>query len=158
MIERKYLAHYIDASFGGTVANYRLGKDVEEYNIELNPSVETKKNIMGENSVALTGYEVSSSLDTYYGSYDETLTAKLMQIANERRTGNAVKTTVVDVLIDDTDEELSVVWAYREDAIIAVKSIGGGNAGVNLPFDIHYAGNRVKGTWNLTSKTFTPET
>ena len=158
MIERKYLAHYIDASFGGTTAtNYRLGKDVEEYNIELNPDVEKKKNILGENSVVLKGYEVQSSLDTYYGDYDEALTTKLLQIANERTTGNGVKTTVVDVLLKDTSGTVSVVWAYREDAVIAVNSVGGDNAGVNIPFDIHYAGNRVKGTWDITTKTFTPD-
>ena len=51
-IERKYLAHYIDASFGGNTANYvRLGKDLEEYNEELNPDVEVKKNIIGEQTV-----------------------------------------------------------------------------------------------------------
>ena len=45
MIERKYLAHYIDANFGnGEVENYRLGKDIEEYTIELNGEVEKKKN------------------------------------------------------------------------------------------------------------------
>lgn len=43
-IERKYLAHYIDSSFNGTAANYvRLGKDLEEYAIEMNPDSETKR-------------------------------------------------------------------------------------------------------------------
>ena len=157
MIERKYLAHYIDASFNGVASNYRLGKDVEDFNIELNPEVETKKNILGENSVTLSGYEVSSSLDTYYGDYDDILTTKLMDIANKRLTGNHVKTTVVDVLLKEVDDAVTVVWAYREDAIIAVNSMGGDSAGVNIPFDIHYAGNRVKGTWDIATKTVTPD-
>ena len=64
-VERKYLAHYIDASFGGTTANYvRLGKDLEEYNEELNPDVEVKKNIIGEQSVSHNGYEVQSEVDS----------------------------------------------------------------------------------------------
>ena len=30
-IERKYLAHYLDASFGGSTVNYvSIGKDLEE--------------------------------------------------------------------------------------------------------------------------------
>jgi len=49
-LERKYLIHYIDSSFGGTPAYERIGKDLEEYNIELNPDVETIKNIWGETS------------------------------------------------------------------------------------------------------------
>ena len=52
-IERKYLAHYLDAKFGikgeseqtYTPAYDRLGKDLEEYNEELNPDVEVSKNI-----------------------------------------------------------------------------------------------------------------
>jgi hypothetical protein len=156
MIERKYLAHYIDTSFGGAVANYRLGKDVDEYNIELNPEVEKKKNIIGENSVVLSGYEPQSGLDTYYGSYDEALTTKLLQIANERTTGDGVRTTVVDVLLKEVNGVVSVIWAYREEVVIAVNSVGGGNSGVNIPFDIHYAGNRTSGTWNIAAKSFVP--
>ena len=40
MIERKYLAHYLDAKFDTTYAAteyVRLGKNLEEYNEELNP-------------------------------------------------------------------------------------------------------------------------
>lgn len=157
MIERKYLAHYIDANFGkSTASNYRLGKDVEEYNIEMNGEVESKKNILGENSVTHKGYDPSASLDTYYGDYDDTLTNSLLDIVNERKTGDSVRTTVVDVLLKlGSTGEVEVVSAYREDVIIDVKSVGGSTEGVNIPFDIHYAGNRVKGSFDTTTKTFT---
>lgn len=157
MIERKYLAHYIDANFGNTsVSNYRLGKDVEEYNIEMNGEVESKKNILGENSVTHKGYDPSASLDTYYGDYDDTLTNSLLDIVNERKTGDSVRTTVVDVLLKlGSTGEVEVVSAYREDVIIDVKSVGGSTEGVNIPFDIHYAGNRVKGSFDTATKTFT---
>lgn len=60
-IERKFLAHFIDAAFSSTAPNYvRLGKDLEEYNEELNPDVETTKNILGEQNVVHSGYEVQS--------------------------------------------------------------------------------------------------
>lgn len=44
--ERQYLAHFIDADFDTTYAAstyVRLGDDLEEFNEELNPEVETKK-------------------------------------------------------------------------------------------------------------------
>ena len=47
--ERQYLAHFIDAAFDTTYAAstyVRLGDDLEEFNEELNPEVETKKNIL----------------------------------------------------------------------------------------------------------------
>lgn len=156
-VERKYLAHFIDAAFDTTFAasNYvRLGKDLEEYAIELNPDIETKKNILGETSVNVNGYEPQSSVDTYYAYYGDSLFEKMFNIANNRSTGSEVKTSVVDVLIG---EDGTVESAYREDVIVEVQSIGGGNGGVNVPFAIHYNGNRTKGTWDLASKTFTAD-
>ena len=155
MVERKYLAHYIDANFGsGEVANYRLGKDIEEYTIELNGEVEKKKNILGEQSVNHKGYEPQASVGNFYPDYDDVLSEKLFEIANERLTGDKVRTTMVDVLVK---EDGTVVSAYREEVVIDLKSLGGSTEGVNTPFDIHYAGNRVKGTWDVSTKTFTAD-
>lgn len=154
MIERKYLAHYIDANFGsGTVANYRLGKDIEEYTIELNGDVEKKKNILGEQSVVHKGYEPQSSVETFYPDYDDALSTKLFEIANERECGDKVRTTMVDVILKNDG---TVISAYKEDIVVDVKSLGGSTEGVNTPFDVYYAGNRVKGTFNISTKTFTP--
>lgn len=161
MTERKYLAHYIDSAFDTTykATEYvRLGKDLEEYAIELNPDVETKKNILGENSVAVSGYEVSSSVDPYYYDYDEALSEKIMDIAMNRTTGDGCKTTTIDVLLKPgatADAAPTVVWAYREDCYIVPQSVGGDTTGIQIPFELHRAGNRVKGTFDLTTKKFT---
>lgn len=159
-VERKYLAHYIDAKFGIKASdeetytpNYiRLGDDLEEYNIELNPDVETVKNIKGEQRTHHNGYEVSSEVDPYYAYEGDPLYEQLSKIANERLTGDACATTVVDVLIksDGTTE-----WAYKEDVIVVPTSMGGDTSGVQIPFSINYNGNRTKGTFNLSTKAFT---
>ncbi len=159
MIERKYLAHYVDGAFNAEAPAYvRLGKDLEEYAIELNPDVESRKNILGENSVIVNGYEVSSSVDPYYYDYDESLSEKIMDIAMNRTTGDGCKTTTVDVLLKPgatADEAPTVLWAYREDCYIVPESVGGDTSGVQMPFTIHRAGNRVKGTFDLSTKKFT---
>lgn len=161
MTERKYLAHYIDSAFDTTykATEYvRLGKDLEEYAVELNPDVETKKNILGENSVAVSGYEVSSSVDPYYYDYDEALSEKIMDIAMNRTTGDGCKTTTIDVLLKPgatADAAPTVVWAYREDCYLVPQSVGGDTTGIQIPFELHRAGNRVKGTFVLTTKKFT---
>ena len=159
MIERKYLAHYLDANFGNTeVAYVRLGKDLEEYSEELNPDVDTTKNILGEQSVKHSGYEVQGDVDPFYYSYDDALSEKLMEIANTRATGEKCKTTMVDVLLKPgADEETAptVVWAYREDVCVVPTSVGGDTSGVQIPFTVYKAGNRVKGTWDVTKKAFT---
>ena len=99
-IERKYLAHFIDASFNGTPVNYiRLGKDLEEYNEELNPDVEVSQNILGEQNVQHNGYEVQSEVDPFYAYEGDPMFTRLCKIANERLTGDPCMTTKVYVLL-----------------------------------------------------------
>ena len=160
MIERKYLAHYIDASFGSGTPSYgRLGKDLEEYNEELNPDVEVTKNIIGEQTVKHSGYEVQADVDPFYfEDYDDVLSEKIMELANTRATGDKCKTTMVDVLLKPGATENAaptVVWAYREDVYVIPNSVGGDTSGIQTPFTIYKAGNRVKGTWDVAKKSFT---
>lgn len=152
--ERKYLAHYIDASFGGSTANYvRLGKDLEEYNIEMNAETETKRNILGETSTKIKGYEPSGDVDTYYAEEGDALFTHLSDIVNNRSTGSELETTVIDVLVNSSG---TVVWAFRENAVIVPKNIGGDPAGVQIPFEIHYNGSRTAGSFDTSTKKFTP--
>lgn len=153
MIERKYLAHYLDASFGEEPVKYvRLGADLEEYNEELNPNVEITKNIIGEQRVSHNGYEVQSEVEPYYADYDDPLFEKLYEIINERKTGDGCVTTKVDVLLQDDG---TVLWAYREKVYVVPNSIGGDTSGVQIPFTLYNAGERVKGEWDVTQKIFT---
>jgi len=151
-IERKYLAHYIDAGFGSEVNYVRLGKDLEEFLEELNPDVEVKKNILGEQNVVHNGYEVQSEVDPFYAYTGDPLYEQLALIANERKTGDDCKTTKVDVLLA---EDGTVLWAYREDVYVVPNSVGGDTSGVQIPFTVYNAGNRVAGTWDTQTKTFT---
>lgn len=156
--ERKYLAHYIDAAFDMTYAasDYvRLGKDLEEFSVELNPDVETSKNILGENSVKHSGYEASADADPIYYEYDDALTEKVMEIAMLRKTGDECKTSYVEVLLD---AEGSVIRAVREDVVLVPNSYGGDTSGVQVPFTIHFAGNRTEGSFDVSSKKFTATT
>lgn len=153
-IERKYLAHFIDAAFNSTTPSYmRLGKDLEDYSINMNPEVETKQNIIGESSTNVKGYSPQGSIETYYAYEGDALYEHLDAIINNRSTGSELNTTVVDVLLDS---EGNVKWAYRENAVVVPNSIGGSD-GVQIPFEIYYAGDRTKGDFDLATKKFTPE-
>ena len=162
MLERKYLAHYIDAAFDitGQSAKYvRLGKDLEELTVEMNPQVEISSNILGENTARLTGYEMSATVEPYYVSHDEDLSEKLMEIIDNELTGDACKTTVVDVWLKPgatPDAAPEVVKAIRREVLVAVQSFGGDTSGVQIPFALSGATNRTKGTFDLTTKKFTP--
>lgn len=160
--ERKYLAHYLDAAFDITYAapNYvRIGKDLEDFSVELNPDLETRKNIIGENSVNHNGYEASADADPVYYEYNDALTEKIMEIAMLRKTGDACRTTYVEVLLQPGADDAAaptVIRAVREDVLLIPTSYGGDTSGVQVPFSVNFTGNRVAGTFDLASKTFTP--
>ncbi len=155
-MERKYLAHYLDANFGEGSTNYvRLGKDLETYQEELNPQVEIRRNILGEQNVIHNGYQVQSSAEPFYADEDDPLFEPIAEIANERKTGDGCMTTRVEVLID---AEGNQVWAYKEDCWVVPNSVGGDTSGVQLPFSVYNAGNRVPGVWATGDKTFTAAT
>lgn len=157
-IERKYLAHFIDSNFNPDPTavttnsspgfNYvRLGQDLEAFAMELNPQVETRKNILGEQHVIHNGYETSSSVDTFYAYEGDPLFERLSDIANERLTGDDCRTSRVDALFHlDAQKNLVCDWAYREDCWVVPQSLGGDTSGVQIPFQILDAGNRVIGT------------
>ena len=160
-MERKYLAHYIDASYGGKMdglANptyVRIGKDLEAYAEELNPQVEVRRNILGEQNVIHNGYQVQSTAEPFYADPDDLLFEPISKVANNRLTGADCQTTRVEVLVD---AEGNQIWAYREDCWVVPNSVGGDTSGVQLPFNVYNAGNRVPGVFDLSSKSFTEAT
>ena len=80
-IERKYMAHYLNAAFGKGEADYtRLGQDLEEYAPELTANVEKKSNILGQTSVVIDGYQKQGEVSPYYAEEGDPLFEKLQGI------------------------------------------------------------------------------
>lgn len=155
-IERKYLAHYVNgAALETGTANYeRLGKDLEAYSPELAAQVETKKNILGETSVLISGYEKTGSVETYYAEQESALFARLQDIIDNARVLDDLKTDVVEVKLWNSNTE-GAYPAVKEEAYFEVVSYGGDTTGYQIPFTLHYTGNKQKGTFNVSTKTFT---
>lgn len=142
--------HYLDATFGGETPEWFLiGKDIEDMSVELNPDVETKKNILGENSIDDNGYEPQMSADPYYANPDDAIYPKLRDIALERKKGDECRTRILEVIIEDPKAESHT--AYTEEVLVKPQSYGGGTEGINIPYDVHYSGNRIKGKVTLTA-------
>ena len=154
-IERKYLAHFINAAaLGADSPVYeRLGKDLEEFSPELSAQVETKKNILGQTSVILSGYEKTGAVEPYYAESGSALFARLQDIIDEGRVLEDVKTDVVEVKLWEEGE--GGYPAIREEAYIAVNSYGGDTTGYQIPFTLHFTGNKTKGVFDPETRTFT---
>lgn len=158
-IKRHWMVHYVDAAeSGSTTPNYvRLGDDLEELNVEMNANVETKRNILGKSVTTIDGYEPQASVEPYYAVAGDPLHARLQKIADERLTLDDLKTSVVEVHLWESGTTSGTFVAYREDAIIEIASYGGDTTGYQIPFNLHYIGNRIKGTFDAATKTFTPD-
>ena len=154
-IERKYLAHYINAAAPSEENSVyeRLGKDLEEYSVELSAQVDKKKNIMGETSVNISSYEKSASVEPYYADKDTALFARLQAIIDDDLVLDDLKTDVVEVKL--WNESNGAYPAIKEEAYIEVTSYGGDTTGYQIPFTLHYTGIKTHGTFDPKTKTFT---
>lgn len=153
-IDRKYLAHFINVNKSGEAAYERLGQDLEEFSPELSAQVETKKNILGESSILISGYEKTASVEPYYAEKGSALFNRLQEIIDNDLTLDELKADIVDVKLWDEDSA-GAYPAVKETVFIEVTSYGGDTTGYQIPFTLHYTGEKVKGTFNVSTKTFT---
>lgn len=154
-IERKYLAHFINAAKDGAEAVYeRLGSDLEEFSPEMSAQVETKKNILGESSVLISGYEKTASVEPFYAQTGSALFERLQEIIDGDLVLDDLKADVVDVKLWDAADD-GAYPAVKETVYIEITSYGGDTTGYQIPFTVHYTGEKVKGTFNVSTKTFT---
>ena len=152
-IERKYLAHYIST---GDDSFERLGKDLEEFSPELAAQVDTKKNILGETSILISSYEKTGAVEPYYAEKDSGLFQRLQQIIDDGLVLDQLKTEVVEVKLWEQEENGSYP-AVKEEAYIEVTSYGGDTTGYQIPFTLHFTGNKVKGSFDVNAKKFSME-
>ena len=148
-IERKYLAHFLEVG----QEFVRLGKDLEEYSPELSAQVEKTRNILGATAVNITGYEKTGTVEPYFAEQGDPLFQKLQQIIDGDLTQEDCKAAMVEVKL--WEGEGSAFPAVREECYLEVTAYGGDAQGYQIPFTVHYTGNKVKGTFDIESNTFT---
>ena len=152
-IERKYLAHFINVAQEGEAVYEQLGQDLESYSPEMSAQVETKRNILGESAVVISGYEKSAAVEPYYADADSGLFDRLQAIIDGDLVLEKLRTDVVEVkLWKETEGKFE---AIREEAYIAVTSYGGDTTGYQIPFTLHYTGKKTKGSFDPATRTFT---
>lgn len=154
-LERNALAHYLDTEFNKKVADANkavfeiLGTDIEEMSVELNSDVSQVKNILGQTKTVDNGYSPSLDADPFYADVDSALYPKLRDIAMERLKGDACKTLMLEVIVEDMESTTHV--AYLREVIVKPTSYGGGTEGFNIPFNVSEDGAWVKGTVTAAS-------
>ena len=130
-IERRYMAHYLNAGFGGAENYCRLGADLEEYSPEL-----------------------TAEVSPYYAEAGDPLFEKLQEIIDGDLVLDDLKTDIVEVKLWGETADTTYP-AVREECYIEVVSYGGDTTGYQIPFNVHYTGVKTKGTFDPATKKFT---
>lgn len=149
---REAMAHYLDYSFGleSSSATWEIiGDDIEEMSVELNPDIETFKNILGQTKTTDNGYEPTMDADPFYADPEKKIYPKLRDIALGQLKGDDCKTLMLEVIVEDTEDENHL--AYVQEVVVKPQSYGGDTAGVNIPFQVMFNGERTAGYVAATS-------
>lgn len=153
-IARKLVQDFINCAPEGTAKYEVLGTDIEKLSVEFSADIEKKKNILGEESISLRGYEKEASVDPFIADSESDLFKFLQDIIDNEKVLDDVKTDVVRVKLYETVTS-GAYPAIKEEVYIEVVSAGGDTTGYQIPFNIHYTGIRTEGTFNPTTKSFT---
>lgn len=154
LIARKEFMHFVNV---GTTAEPEwelLGEGIEELSREMNNNVETKTDILGNNSTTVTKGNQVSSFDPFKCRKDSKLFAKLYQIYTDDLELSDVEMEFLEVSVFDKESE-GTYKAVKQTGAIDLKSIGGDTTGLDMPFDVNYIGVKTKGTFAVATKTFT---
>lgn len=154
-IERKFMAHFIDTTFsfdgrGSTISWtpswYRLGEDLEEYIVELEPIGGVEKNFRYEDVVILDGYEPKGEVDTFYAYDGDAMFLKLQDIIDNNKANASCLTIAAEVQLWHTATSGNVtgyVTVVRPCMIIPA-AYGGDTSGYQILFGVQYLNNFTK--------------
>ena len=140
---------YKDSLFVKAEVDYRKA-------LELNPNEETVTDVTGVTATTLDKNEEQTSGEPYYAKRESKLFAWLYSVVRVKKTLTDVEKTFCCVNIFAESEGKYDAWTQK--AIVAVQSYGGSTKGLQLPYNIHWIGERTYGAAAITAGklTFTP--
>lgn len=156
LIARKEFRHFANVGTSSKSEWELLGEGIEDLSREMNNNVETKTDILGNNSTTVTKGNQVSSFDPFKCRRDSKLFAKLYQIYTDDLELSDVEMEFLEVSIFDKEED-GTYKAIKQKGAIDLKSVGGDTTGLDMPFDVNYIGEKTKGKFDATTKTFTPD-
>ena len=134
------------------------GGRIEDMSLEMNPNVETVTDVTGVTETTLDKYEKQTSVSPYYAKRDSKMAAWLYNVVREEKTLSDVEKTFCVVNIFAGSDGAYDAWTQK--GVVAVQSFGGDTKGLQIPYNIHWTGEKVFGTAAIANgvMTFTPAT
>ncbi len=156
-IPRKLLMHFVNVGTESEPEWERYGKGIEELTREMNNNVESKTDITGETDVEVTKGNQTSSVSPFKARKESKLFQKLYKIYTDDLELDDVVMEFLDVFISDEISE-GVYSAIKQKGAIDLKSFGGPTSGIEMPFDINFLGEKEKGNFTASTKTYAKST
>lgn len=153
---RKLLMTYVDVSDSGTPEWELVGRGVEDSSIELNPNTETTTDILGITETAVTKWEPNQSFDPNTVKGGSKLNYKLHEIW-QNKTPELLSKFNVLIVYAYIGETNNFEAEMQKNCTINITSLGG-SAYVDMPIEISFSNDSVKGTVSIADgvPTFTP--
>lgn len=138
-----------------------IGERIEEMSLTMNPNIETVTDIRGFTETTLDRYQVQTEVSPMRAKRESKLFGILYEIVKNEKTLNDVERDFLCVAVFDSVEKtvdgktVTVYTAWKQRGIIAVESFGGGTSGLDIPFSIHWVGEKTYGSFD--GKQFTQD-
>lgn len=145
---RKLLITAVNVSDDDSMEWEVVGSGVEDSSIELNPSTETVTDILGITETSVTKWEPSQGLDPNTVKGGSKLNFKLHEIWHNKTPELLSKFNVI-IIYAYVGETNNFEAEVHQNCTINVTSIGG-SAYVDMPIEISYSNDIVKGTASVT--------
>ena len=129
------------------------GGRIEDMSLEMNPNVETVTDVTGVTETTLDKYEKQTSVSPYYAKRDSKMAAWLYNVVREEKTLSDVEKTFCVVNIFAGSDGAYDAWTQK--GVVAVQSFGGDTKGLQIPYNIHWIGEKVFGTAAISNGTMT---
>lgn len=147
-VKREEFKLFANVGGSGTPEWELQGDKIEDMSIELNPNVETTADVTGVTTTTLDRYEEQTSVEPYRCKKESKLFPILYDIVKYRRTLTDVE---IDFLCVNIFAGATGSYdAWQQKGIVAVQSYGGDTAGLSIPYNIHWTGERTYGTASIT--------
>lgn len=146
---RRLLRTYVDVGEGEREW-FLVGSGIEESSIELNPDTETITDILGVTTTTVNKWEAAQSFDPFTIKGGSKLAFKLHQIWQDKTPEKLSQFDVMIVYKYIGSNESGYEAEIQNNCTINITSIGG-SAYVDMPIEITYSNDIVRGTVTFDS-------
>lgn len=134
---------------------YPIGEDNESLTRTRNNNVTQRKNVLGKTKATVAKGNQITTVDPFMIDVDSALAAELYEIDKLDKQLDQLKYSFMEVsLFDEVEPQKYAAW--KQEAIIDLKSWGGNNDGLYAPFDVVWTGDRTAGIYDQALNSFTP--